>query len=118
MLRGQVWLYSADPKVGDEIGKTRPAVIVSNDEMGVLRLKIVVPITGWQEVFGQVGWMVKIEPTSENGLTKQSAADTFQVRSVSQQRLIKQIGTLDDRMIELISQALALVLRIDSTKNQ
>jgi hypothetical protein len=27
MLRGQIWLYSADPTVGDEIGKTRPAVI-------------------------------------------------------------------------------------------
>jgi mRNA interferase MazF len=50
MYRGEVWLYSADPSVGDEIGKTRPAVIVSSDEMGVLRLKIVVPITGWQDV--------------------------------------------------------------------
>jgi len=27
--------------------------------------------------------MVKIEPTSENSLSKRSAADTFQVRSVS-----------------------------------
>jgi hypothetical protein len=39
MLRGQIWLYSADPTVGDEIGKTRPVVIVSNNEMGTLRLK-------------------------------------------------------------------------------
>jgi mRNA interferase MazF len=84
MFRGQVWLYSADPSIGDEISKTRPAIIVSSNDMGVLRLKIVVPITGWQDVFDQVGWMVKIEPTRENGLTKRSAADTFQVRSVSQ----------------------------------
>jgi len=46
MRRGQVWLYGADPTIGDEIGKTRPAIIVSNDNVGVLRLKIVVPITG------------------------------------------------------------------------
>jgi mRNA interferase MazF len=46
MLRGQIWLYSADPTVGDEIGKTRPAVIVSNNEMGTLRLKVISPITG------------------------------------------------------------------------
>jgi|GEM_PF-4504089 transcriptional modulator of MazE/toxin, MazF len=32
MLRGQIWLYRADPTVGDEIGKTRPCVIVSNDD--------------------------------------------------------------------------------------
>lgn len=32
MLRGQTWLYNADPTVGDEIGKIRPCVIVSNNE--------------------------------------------------------------------------------------
>lgn len=115
MRRGQVWLYSADPTVGDEIGKTRPAIIVSNDDMGILRLKIVVPITGWQEVFEQVGWMVKIEPNPTNGLTKRSAADTFQVRSISQQRLVKQIGTLSEETMELIDKALALVLRINGS---
>ena len=40
MRRGQIWLYSADPTVGDEIGKTRPAIIVSNNDIGVLRLNI------------------------------------------------------------------------------
>jgi mRNA interferase MazF len=97
MLRGQIWFYSADPNVGDEIGKTRPCVIVSNNDIGVLRLKVVVPITGWNEVFDQVPWMVIIEPTLENGLSKKSVADTFQVRSVSQKRLISQVGTLSDQ---------------------
>ena len=114
MRRGEVWLYSADPTVGDEIGKTRPAVIVSNNDIGVLRLKIVVPITGWQEVFEQLEWLVKIEPTSDNGLSKRSAADTFQVRSVSQQRLVKQIGTLSAEVMVSISEALAVVMKIDS----
>ncbi len=91
MLRGQVWLYSADPTVGDEIGKTRPAVIVSSNEMGTLRLKVIAPVTGWNEVFDSVVWMVKIDPNSDNGLRKRSAIDTFQVHSVSQQRLIKQV---------------------------
>ncbi len=113
MRRGEVWLYSADPTVGDEIGKTRPAIIVSNDDMGILRLKIVVPITGWQEVFEQVAWMVKIEPTAENRLSKRSAADTFQVRSVSQQRLVKQIGTLSEEVMVSIRNALAVVMKID-----
>ncbi len=113
MRRGQVWLYNADPTIGDEIGRIRLTVIVSNDEMGVLRLKVVVPITGWQEVFAQVVWMVKIEPSKENGLSKRSAADTFQVRSVSQQRLVKQIGTLSEATIEAIGKALAVVLKIN-----
>jgi mRNA interferase MazF len=112
MLRGQIWLYSADPSIGDEIGKTRPAVIVSNDEIGVLRLRVIAPITGWNEVFASVAWMVKIAPNGENGLSKISAVDTFQVRSVSQERLIKQIGMLSDETMKQVSTALGLVLNI------
>jgi mRNA interferase MazF len=58
-------------------------------------------------------WMVKLEANEENGLSKTSAADTFQVRSISQERLIKQLGTLSiDNMTE-ISQALSVVLCIN-----
>ena len=112
MLRGQVWLYSADPTVGDEIGKIRPAVIVSNNELGILRLKVIAPITGQNEAFTSAEWMVKIEPTNDNGLSKRSAVDTFQIRSVSQQRLIKQIGTLSNEMMDEVSKALGVVLNV------
>ena len=112
MLRGQIWLYSADPTVGDEIGKTRPAVIVSSNEMGTLRLKVIAPITVWNDVFDSVVWMVKVEPNSNNGLSKRSAIDTFQVRSVSQQRLIKQIGSLSDETMAEVSEALGIVLNV------
>ncbi|OCQ91704.1 PemK family transcriptional regulator [Oscillatoriales cyanobacterium USR001] len=112
MLRGQIWLYRADPTVGDEIGKTRPCVIVSNDEIGVLRLKVIVPITGWNDVFAKIPWMVRIEPTLENGLSKLSVADAFQVRSVSEQRLIEQVGTVSEEIIQELGLALAVVLNI------
>ena len=112
MRRGQVWLYNADPTVGDEIGKTRPAVIVNNDELGILRLKVIVPITGWNEVFRSAIWMVKVEPSNENGLSKLSAVDTFQVRSVSQKRLVKQIGALSEDLMLEVSKALSVVLSI------
>ncbi|MDJ1174807.1 type II toxin-antitoxin system PemK/MazF family toxin [Roseofilum capinflatum] len=112
MLRGQVWLYQADPSIGDEIGKTRPCIIVSNDRIGILRLKVIVPITGWNDIFANISWMVKIEPTSQNGLNKLSAADAFQVRSVSQQRLIKHIGSLSEDTTQKLDRALAVVLDI------
>jgi mRNA interferase MazF len=112
MRRGQIWLYNANPTIGDEISKIRPAIIVNSNEIGTLRLKVIVPITGWNEVFSSVPWMIKLEPSAENQLSKPSAADTFQVRSVSQQRLIRQIGTIDDTTMAAISQGLAIVLNI------
>lgn len=113
MRRGQIWLYNSDPSVGDEIGKTRPAVIVNNDEIGTLRLKIIVPITKWNDAFLGVIWMVRLEPTEENGLSKLSAADTFQVRSISQQRLVRQLGNLSNVTMQGITRALAIVLSIN-----
>lgn len=113
MRRGQIWLFNSNPTVGDEIGKTRPAIIVNNDEIGTLGLKVVVPITGWNDAFAGVLWMVRLEPSAENGLSKTSAADTFQVRSISQQRLIRQLGILSDEQMQNISKALAVVLSIN-----
>ena len=63
MLRGQIWLYNANPTLGDELSKIRPAIIVNNDEIGTLRLKVIVPITGWNEAFTEVPWIVCISPT-------------------------------------------------------
>lgn len=114
MVRGEVWLVRFDPTVGDEIGKTRPAVIVSDDRIGILRLKVIVPITAWNDAFSGVEWMVQIEPSAENGLTKLSAVDTFQVRSLSQARLLRQVGRLSDTAMQEITSALAFVLSIDS----
>lgn len=36
MRRGEVWLINLDPTVGAEIQKTRPAIIVNDDGVGVL----------------------------------------------------------------------------------
>lgn len=113
MLRGEIWLVTLDPTVGAEIGKTRPAVIISDDGIGILPLKVTVPITVWQDRYINRDWMVRIEPSAENNLTKTSAVDTFQVRSLSQQRFVNQIGTLPETTMEEISAALAIVLNIN-----
>ena len=43
MFRGEVWRLNLDPTIGAEMRKTRPVVIVSADEIGLLPLKVVVP---------------------------------------------------------------------------
>jgi mRNA interferase MazF len=83
MRRGEIWLISLDPTVGAELQKTCPAIIVSSDAIGVLPLRVVVPITDWKEHYELAGWMVKIMPNTTNCLTKPSTVDTFQIRSVS-----------------------------------
>jgi len=44
MRRGEIWLINLDPTIGAEIKKVRPAVIVSDNAIGILPLKVIVPI--------------------------------------------------------------------------
>jgi mRNA interferase MazF len=112
MNRGEIWLVQLNPSVGSEIGKIRPIVIVSNNAIGILPLRVVIPITDWKESYATRNWMVKLETTSANGLSKTSAADTFQVRSISQERFVHQLGQLEEKSMQDIRQALIVVLDI------
>ncbi len=112
MRRGEVWLINLDPTIGAEIRKTRPAVIVNDDAVGILPLKVIAPITDWKERYASAPWMVKLEPDATNGLSKLSAADAFQVRSLSQQRFVRRLGELSAERMTAVTQALAAVLQI------
>ena len=84
MKQSEVWLLNLDPTIGAEIKKTRPAIVVSDDALGKLPLKVIVPVTDWKYKYSIAPWMIKISASSSNGLSKDSAADYFQVRSVSE----------------------------------
>jgi mRNA interferase MazF len=93
MKQSDIWLINLDPTIGAEIKKTRPAIIVNDDSLGKLPLKIIVPITDWKDRYEIAPWMIKIEPNKINGLAKDSSADCFQIRSISEDRFIKKTGS-------------------------
>lgn len=112
MKRGEIWYVNLDPTIGAEIKKKRPCVIVSNDAMGILPLKIIVPITEWDNKYGTISWHIPIIPTPLNGLAKKSSADTFQVRSISQIRFVNKIGEVTSRELLEIENGLRISLQI------
>jgi mRNA interferase MazF len=114
MKQNEVWLINLDPTVGAEIKKTRPAIIVNDNSLGKLPLKIIVPITDWKDRYEIAPWMIKIEQNSKNGMAKDSSADCFQVRSVSQDRFVKRLGELSDSIMDEIRIGLSKVLSIDA----
>jgi len=58
--------------------------------------------------------MIKISLNSINGLIKDSSADCFQVRSVSQERFVKRIGTVSEIIMDEIKVGLSIVFSIDN----
>ena len=112
MKRGEIWLLNLDPAVGAEIQKTRPCIIVSVDQLGKLPLKVIIPITDWKTHYENVPWMVKLIPDDNNCLQKISAGDCFQVRSISETRIIKKLGSIKEEQLNDICMALAILFNI------
>jgi len=110
MKQGDVWRIDLEPTVGAEMRKTRPAVIVNVDALGKLPLKIIVPVTDWKEHYSNAPWMIPIAPSAQNGLTKKSSIDCFQIRSVSETRFIQRIGDMTFDEMLLIQEGIATVL--------
>lgn len=113
MKQGEIWLINLDPTIGSEIKKTRPAIIINDNRIGKLPLKIVIPLTDWKDRYKVAPWMVKVSPDNKNNLKKASAADCFQVRSISELRFVKKWGLINTDKLEEIKIALAIVLTID-----
>lgn len=108
--RGEIWLVNLDPTIGSEIKKTRPVVIVNSDLIGKLPLKWVVPMTDWKTYFASNIWHVYIEPTEENGLSKPSAADVLQLRSVDARCFARRLGVLPIADLQEVVLAIAAII--------
>ena len=113
MKHGEIWEINLSPTIGAEIKKQQPAVIINDDAIGILPLKVIVPITEWKDRFHSAIWMVKIEPDSENKLTKPSAIDTFQIRSVSTKRFLRKTGLVSAKVLDEIKTAIKAVIDTD-----
>ena len=109
----EIHLIDLNPTKGAELKKARPCIIVSNDDIGVLPLKVVVPLIGHKQSHNGKSWLVPIAPTPQNGLSKTSTADALNIRSVSDTRIIKKIGTIDDTTYEALVDAMRVVLNIE-----
>ena len=112
IFKGEIWLVNLDPTIGDEIRKIHPAIVASRNALGVLALRAVVPITGWQDRFNGCEWLVRIEPDGVNHLEKPSAADTYQVRSVSTRRFVRRLGRLSDADLQRVREGLRAVFEL------
>lgn len=98
--RFEVWLVNLDPTVGAEIRKTRPALVISPDEMNRhLRTAIVAPMTTTTR-----GWPSRVAVRFQ-GRTGEVALD--QLRAVDRARLVRRIGAVDEAEAEAVATVLA-----------
>ena len=96
--RGQVWLVNLDPTVGSEIRKTRPAVVVSPDELNAhLNTVVVVPLTAGKAYPFRIATRVQ---------GKEGVAAVDQVRTIDRQRLVRKVASLKPDVLQQVLDAL------------
>lgn len=100
MARGDVLLVSLPATDGREQSGRRPAVAVQTDVAGEPML-MVAPVTSNLKA-SRFRFTVRIEPSSENGLTEPSVIMVFQMRAIDKARVVKRLGCLSMPELTLV----------------
>ena len=95
--RGDIWMVQLDPVVGHEQAGTRPALIVSVDELnhGPAGLVTLLPVTTRER---DLASRVRL-PRGEGGLPEVSYIKCEEVRTVSKDRLVRKVGTVEGKYL-------------------
>jgi mRNA interferase MazF len=96
--------------VGHEIGKRRPALIISNDRNNQFAETVtVLPITSKTEKLYPFEIFL---PKEETNLPKDSKVKCNQIRTVDKKRLANLVGNLSSERLKNVEQALLIHLDI------
>lgn len=115
MQRGDILLVDLDPVISSEADRTRPVVLVSNDEVNLTAARLgrgviaVVPVTSnLERVYA---FQVRL-PAAATGLERDSKAQAEQVRSVSVRRVGSKLGQVPGSLMAELDEALRLHLSL------
>ena len=98
--KGDIVTVNLNPKKGDEVGKIRPAVIISgNDENSILDTVILMPLST-DLIDDMLPYRMRI--LKRDNLQQDSDILINQIRTLSKQRIGEKIAKLSDDEYELL----------------
>ncbi len=117
LKKWSIWRANLDPVIGSEQGKSRPVLIISEDDINdLLSIVNILPITtrkpGRQIYPNESGI-----PAGKYGLQNESIVLCHQIRTIDKKRLSKKYGQVNDsiKQEEIIK---ALCFQLGIKKNQ
>lgn len=110
--RREIWLASLESVVGHEIGKTRPALVISNDQNNQFADTVtVIPITSRTDKIYPFETLLLKE---ECGIPVDSKVKSNQVRTLDKRRLIKFLCRISQEKLKQVERSLLIHLGISS----
>ncbi|VVB87379.1 PemK-like, MazF-like toxin of type II toxin-antitoxin system [uncultured archaeon] len=91
-----IFLANLDPVIGSEQGKTRPVIVISEEEINqILPVVNVLPTTS-RKPNRRIYPNEVLIPASTGGLDKESIVLCYQIRAIDKKRLIRDMGKIED----------------------
>ncbi|MCF6207076.1 MAG: type II toxin-antitoxin system PemK/MazF family toxin [Sulfurovum sp.] len=107
--RGDIYLVNFNPSKGGEMGKLRPAVIMSDSDANmILDTCIVIPLSS---IIEKDALPYRYTITKREKLHQDSDACINEIRSLSKIRLKEKLATLTTDELQIIQEALCVLLR-------
>ena len=104
--RGEIWQVSLEPVEGHEIGKTGPALVISNDKNNEYSSTVtLIPITASIEKIYPFEVFISGE---DSGLPLDSKIKCNQIRTVDKLRLLKLVGEISTEIVKKVEGALLI----------
>src|SRR3972149_8011442 len=99
----EIWNISFDPSLGQEIKKTRPALVISNSYYNLASGTIfVISLSSQKPKIENSPFHTKLSANKKNKLKKDSYTNISQLRAVSKLRFIKKVGECESQIIETL----------------
>jgi len=106
--RGDIYLVNFNPSKGGEIGKLRPAIIISDkDDNTVLDTCIVIPLS---TVIEKDALPYRYTINKRDKLQYDSDACINEIRALSKVRIKEKLTTLSNKEVEIIQKAICEIL--------
>lgn len=113
--RGDLYFADLSPVVGSEQGGIRPVLVVQNDVGNKFSPTIIVAAITSQTK-AKLPTHVELA-AADGGLSKNSVVLLEQLRTIDKRRLKEHIGTLSEKQLPTVDQALSVSLGITETRN-
>lgn len=117
IMRGDIYYADLSPVVGSEQGGVRPVLIVQNDIGNKFSPTVIAAAITSQSDKTKLPTHIKINAVG-SGLAKDSIVLLEQVRTIDKRRLKEKMGTLDEKNMNRVNQALSVSFGLNSTGRQ
>lgn len=111
--RGDIFYADLSPVVGSEQGGVRPVLIVQNNIGNRFSPTVIAAAITSQKAKANLPTHIRLQ-ANDSGLARDSVVLLEQIRTLDKRRLKEKMGSLDNRSMSMVDQALSISFGLDS----